>query len=497
MMLPSQPAGSPLSRQSNGASSDSVSPLSPPATIQTTSQVALALLPNLKPPAPFIPLERSMQFPADNPTTSITLRKLNLKKYATNEFDTEKYRREKLEEIQNPNWSSDSTVRRVFQDVKKEIKTQTSKSSRKNSQSPAPASPVPHHTSSSASKEQLRLAMASIFGCDVRVIEKMVLPLEDLVFLSPESCSAALGSVLFITCKAMLSCIVPCLQKLAPEQPYAMDLAYCKLEDNALLELIKVIQLTPDKPMIRVGRLLNPIEQCEMEKRVLELVKRISIKKEERYGYPWYEKEVKFCFEPFYTVCSESTQKTALNGDRTEPLHLMETYYRQVLVVQSEYKVKDSDALTAVSTTLGVSVVGLPIAYYMIKRDNIDLGTIELLREVYTREGFEHHPSANKRMYANPSISASQPALAVAAVAAPMGIAAAPPSIPPKPNLYRKPLPPAPKKAAASTSSSTATPGGDSVDLSGLSWKERGEAHLRRGEPDRAYEAFTKALEEA
>lgn len=126
--------------------------------------------------------------------------------------------------------------------------------------------------------------MAAIFGCDVRVIEKMTLPLEDLVCLDSESRSDTLGSMLFITCKAMQSCIIPCLKKLAPEQPYAMDLAYCQIEDNALLELIKAIQLTPDKPMIRIGRLLNPAEQCEMEKRVLELLRRIPIKKEELFN---------------------------------------------------------------------------------------------------------------------------------------------------------------------------------------------------------------------
>lgn len=141
------PAGSPLSRQSNDASRSFASPpSSPPAAIQATSQAAFASLPILN-SAPFIPLERSTQFASDSPTSTITLRKLNIKKYATDELDTDKYRREKLEEFQRQEWSSDSSVKRVFHDVKKGINKH---SSRKNSQSPTPLSSVaPCRTSAS------------------------------------------------------------------------------------------------------------------------------------------------------------------------------------------------------------------------------------------------------------------------------------------------------------------------------------------------------------
>ena len=114
---------------------------------------------------------------------------------------------------------------------------------------------------SSQQKNQIIEAIASIFSCDCRYVERCNLPLG--VFLETLYCcpSQGLGSLLHISGKAMETCILPFIDQYGKDRPVQIDFAFCTVENNAMVPLLKRVCLSPDTPTIRLGRQLTPLER--------------------------------------------------------------------------------------------------------------------------------------------------------------------------------------------------------------------------------------------
>ncbi|MCE5317118.1 MAG: hypothetical protein LLG04_07125 [Parachlamydia sp.] len=106
---------------------------------------------------------------------------------------------------------------------------QTADNKSKETAAPAPVTLTIQQSS------QLNRSIARVFNQNPRNVERLPLPLVDLLE-SVQGISASDPDILLnINCKAMESCIFPCLAAFAPDHPIPIDFAFLSQVFNSLI----------------------------------------------------------------------------------------------------------------------------------------------------------------------------------------------------------------------------------------------------------------------
>lgn len=445
-------------------------------------------------PAMALLLCRSLEFPTDNPVETNVVRE---KQYTASDDSADKIEK-KMNAVPIEEILSTLDVDIDTEDVEKAFSSFSNKLTSRLGTSKGAAQPT-QVALNDQQRLQLNRSLASLFGRDPRLIERMSLPLE--LFLE-QGLEGKLDSniILHISRKAMENCIIPCLRNLAPDHPIPIDFAFCHLEKDALVPLLKMISIAPNNPTIRIPRQLTSAEKKAMHKRIQEICKHLPVAEHFTEGKdPWYfprfierqqgfsaalqnaqrnpgnrleldkakrelddyrkhvlKHSVKAYFEPIYYV-------TNVNPKSTDPVQFEESYQWNRLVKIEHGSGHCEWKRSALAGSFSYTV-----------------GKLQHQQQIFKRQSLENHPN---RLPVPQSIVAAAESLAKPKDALP---------------LNRKPLPPAPKgKAPAAGSREGSSSGSPAAMPPNLSFKEQGDFYFGQKKFVPAFEAYSQALREA